>query len=111
MILDSSTTFQKIYKAAEDDRERAIETFDLMKERLEKTEKITPGMLEALNGSQQLIQSSTDKLVQLASLISKKESQDSVDNLNKSFSDDMFKTDIDVTKSKRAKDFGIRYKR
>lgn len=91
IAINSDKAFKEIYNAAKDDRQRAIETFEKMKEMIEKVDKITPGMLEALNGSQQLIQSSTDKLVNLANILNKKETIDKATDMNFSFDKDLLK--------------------
>jgi hypothetical protein len=89
--LNTEKTFDEIYQAVKGDRTRAIETFEAMKEMVSKADRITPGMLDALNGAQQLIQTSTDKLVNLASLINKKEAIEKATEMNTQFDRELLK--------------------
>lgn len=89
--LNTKKTFKEIYDAVKNDRDRAVKTFEDMKKMIENAEKITPGMLDALNGSQQLIQSSTDKLVNLANIMNKKEAIDKATEMNFEFDKELLR--------------------
>jgi len=86
-ILDTEETLREIYKTALEDRERALNYYTAMKDKIEKVltetkEVPRPGVLSALNEAQKLIQTSTDKLINLANLLAKRDTNKNLEEMN-----------------------------
>ena len=82
--ITSEKTFSEIYDIAKKDRERAIEAYDDMRATIEALpkEKINSMYYQALNQAQQLIQTSTDKLIGLAKVLNSKENVKQLNQIN-----------------------------
>ena len=100
---------EELYKYTKEDRERAINTFDNLKERINKMERVGPGILEQLNAAQQLIQTSTEKLISLTNILNKKETNIHLQQLNMDFSPDLLEDDVE-TLNDRKKRLGVNKK-
>ena len=85
--LNTEETLQEIYKTAMEDKERALKYYTSMKDAVmkaleENKEVPRPGVLSALNEAQKLVQTSTDKLINLANLLAKRDSNKKLEEMN-----------------------------
>ena len=85
--LETEKTLQEIYKTAMEDRARALSYYENMKGKIEKALEETkevprPGVLSALNEAQKLVQTSTDKLINLANLLTKRDSTKKLEEMS-----------------------------
>ena len=87
--ITTEQTVNDLYRYAEEDRVRAIDAYNDLKCKVDNASRITPGMLEALNGAQNLIQSSTDKLIHIAKLTNSKDNVKTLNQMNLNFSSDI----------------------
>jgi len=96
-------TLKDIYRIAQEDRNRALDAYSKLDSIIDNSSKVTPGMMEALNGAQHLIQTSTDKLIQIAKLKNSKDNVKTLNQFNLNFDDSVLDDEKESFEDRKAK--------
>lgn len=93
--ITSEQTFREIWNLAKKDRQRALDAYDDMRQKMDSLpeSKINSMYFQALNQAQQLVQTSTDKLIELAKVLQKRETTKDLKNNNLDLADSLLLED------------------
>lgn len=105
--IKSDDLVKQIYNIAVEDRERALKTYTHMKEVLDNCDRPSGIMFQELNNAQTAIRMATDKLVQVANLVHRKESTKEVNKLNLNFDKALLEDENKTSIDRRIKDLGV----
>lgn len=106
--LDTEKTIQEIYDNAMSDKERALNCYESLRAKVDASEELPrPGVLTALNESQKLIQTSTDKLIKLVEILTKRDSNKKLEEMNFGSLGDVLKDDDQETQEDRIKNLEV----
>lgn len=105
----SDQTIKEIFEIAKVDRERAVNDYEEMKQTIKNLpmDKINSMYFQALNQAQQLVQTATDKLVEIAKVLNKKETTKTLNQMNFDFSSSSLLEDKAEDFSSKAKKLGV----